>query len=163
MRTRAIYRKSRTWRSAPSCRHTSAWSVWSVLQSPQSDGKPSVEGREQAHCEPATGCGPAGLGSAPAHRRPAKDRRGVRGRGAGSQEKGGAGLGNGRRESERTGEKLLLGGGGKEGGPGRKEGGAREGCPHPVGPPSCHCNKDSAILKCDLPGYGGQEAWGGGG
>lgn len=129
-----------------------------------------MEGREQAHCEPATGCGPAGLDSAPAHRRPAKDRRGVRGRGAGSQEKGGAGLGNGRRESERTGEKLLLGGGGKgdeEGEPGRKEGRGSGGVPGRgartrVGPPSCHCNKDSAILKCDLPGYSGQEAAGGG-
>lgn len=76
--------------------------IWYVLQSPQSEGEPSVKGRVQAHCEPATGCGPAGLGSAPAHRRPA-DREGARqrGEGAGSQEEGGAGLGK-RREGGRA-------------------------------------------------------------
>lgn len=74
--------------------------------------EPSAESRVRAHGEPATGCGPAGLGSAPAHRRSAKEPRGAGG-GAGSQEEGGAGLGKGRREGKRNGWRLLVGGGGE--------------------------------------------------
>lgn len=30
--------------------------------------------------------------------------------------------------------------------------GAQEGCLHPVDPSRWHCNTNSGILKCDLPG-----------
>lgn len=117
-----------------------------------------MEGRVQAHCEPATGCGPAGLGSAPAHRRPAEEPgRGGGRRGRWREEEQGWGRGGG------TGRELVRGSYSKEEVKRRKmkegdqegrRGGARVGCLHPVGPPRWHCNTDSVILKYDLASQG---------